>query len=472
MKALVVRMTAVIGFCLLALSTIVTCDADEAAFYTKVWPCNSDEPDSQCGVTKSGAAMTCFAAKHLGGSDFCTERCDPELGSLDSELYACLRSGALLRTCRPGDPTAACPAGFSCFRTDVDLRAPAGLCIVMPVCEIDADCAEQSPRSTCGGTLVREKFSSSHLSTGNLQCVQRCGDATASASKCPDGEKCIDQVYDDDISVPDICVPECSRERPCPPNFYCLNDTAPHYPGLCVPGIPGRRCSQDEDCITGHCVDVGANSKNCALECRSNEICSALSGVEGLFFCAKGGDPNGPNYCIAKGTFAGEFCYTDDDCSGRKCSNFDAYHPDRTRSLRALECHAECSGPGTCPTQASVPFSCLAINGQYGECYPADFGIPCHQATEVCMGELKCLMEDPNLQRLSGISGSKPGSAGGSETFCTRSCNNSSDCSKYSLTLFGYCVNGVCRPPQPTGDPCQSGEQCSSKTCNSDGTCA
>jgi len=463
------RLSILVTACLGVASNFMACHAEVDALYQKIWPCDSNVTEPQCGTTQSGAPMTCFAASGLGGTDYCTEACDPKVGSRDRDHFDCLSSGALLKKCKPYAANA-CPAGFSCYRTDATGNAD-GLCIVMPVCRSDSDCASESPRLTCGGTVLREKFPNPFIPKDNLQCVQRCDEVSNTLPSCANGERCIDEAYSDDATVPHICVPTCSPERRCPPNFYCLKDTADYYPDMCVPGIPGRRCTNDEDCIIGNCVDVGARSKNCAISCESNATCNEISGVTGLFFCAPGGDPDGPMYCIAKGTFAGAYCTEDADCGEEKCSDLEPYHPYLTRVAKGLECHAKCFAPGTCTPQGSIPFNCLAVRGEYGECYPADFGIACDPASETCMGELKCLAEDPALQALSGVSGSQPGTAGGSETLCTRVCAGDSDCGKYTLTKFGYCINGICRPAQVTGDACQRPEQCSSHTCNAAGKC-
>jgi hypothetical protein len=464
------RLSLVSAICAGIAANFVACHHNDDALYAKVWPCDSNLAEPQCGTTQAGTPMTCFAASSLGGTDFCTEACDPRIGSRDPEHFACLGSGALLKKCLPGN-RGDCPEGLSCYRTSANILESDGLCMVTPVCVGDDDCASESPRLTCGGTILHEKFPSPFVSNTNLQCVQRCGDVNGTLPACPPGEECINKVYPDDVSVPNICVPSGCPARPCPPNFYCLRDTAPYYPDICVPGIPGRRCTNEEDCIIGHCVDIGARAKNCALQCDTNETCAALSGVAGLFFCAPGRDPSGPKYCISKGTFAGAFCSLDADCAGEKCSNLEPYYHRSKRTANNLECHAICDAPGTCAAQGSIPFSCLAVDGTYGECYPADFGIACDPNSEVCMGELRCLAEDPALQAISGLSGSQPGTPGGSETLCTRECNDDAGCKSYSLTMYGYCVNGICRPPQPSGDACQRPEQCSSHACSGSGMC-
>jgi len=441
------------------------CKADDSSLYSKVWTCDAQAKLNQCGTGHNGLPMTCFSASHLGGADFCTESCNPMVGSPDPDNYACLSSGALLNICRPDSSNPGCPAGFNCFRTSLDnMDKDTGLCIVMPVCTEDKECEGESPRQTCGASLLRSEYSSSLLAIDHLNCVQACQDYDAGPNPCPPGELCLKQQFQYSTNIPFFCVPTCNPDDPpCPPNYFCLHDAGPGYPYTCVPGIPGRRCSHSEDCIMGDCEELGGDIKICTFGCTHNSIyCNALSGTLGQFFCDLVNDPNG--FCAARGPFAGEYCRDANDCGPNQvCSNFDPFNPTTPRSDVDRECHTLCTGPGTCATVAGVPFACQA-NVPSNECYPADFGIRCDEATETCMGDLKCLTVNTNVTS----SVSDPTDM---VSLCTQPCKDTYACEAYGLTIDGFCGNGMCQRRHRLGEACNSAEQCDSQNCGPQGTC-
>jgi hypothetical protein len=442
------------------------CKAQQESFYARVWPCDSHLADPQCGTSKSGASMTCFAASSLGGQDFCTESCDPLLGPSDPRQYACLSSGAQLELCDPVNESS-CPLGFQCFRTSADPRETdsIGLCIMMPVCTNDDDCAQAAPRTTCGGDLLRQKYPNPLLRSDHLQCVQICG--RDAGTSCSGGESCLADIYTTDDSIPNICVPNCGAgQPPCPPNFFCLAEAGPAYPAICVPGSPGRRCSHEEDCMVGSCVDTGAGFSVCAVQCSTDDICKVLDGPQGKFFCAFDGGPTGN--CFTRSPFGGSFCFDDADCPGGRCSTFDPFSPTVPRSVGSLECHPLCTGPGTCSSHGGVPYLCMRVDDSYGECYPGDFGLPCSPGLEECIGQLKCIAPAASSS-VQEDAGANDGTA--PLGICTAPCDETKPCSTYHLTSDGYCEDGICRPLAANGKHCTSSEQCRSGNCGADATC-
>lgn len=94
------------------------CHVDRAGFNQRVFACDTAAPDPACGTDEDGRPMTCFAARRIGASDFCTKTCDdsgPGAGAV------CLAGGSAddqetgkvsqveLRSCRPSEDTASIP---------------------------------------------------------------------------------------------------------------------------------------------------------------------------------------------------------------------------------------------------------------------------------------------------------------------------------------------------------------------------
>jgi hypothetical protein len=376
-----------------------------------------------CPATAEGTPELCFATHTLGGEDFCVERCDPAVGPSDPEHFACLGTGALVRICDPA-VTGACPEGLSCYRTELvsvsDAFYPAqppGLCLRMPVCGSNADCRHEGVRRECGSEVIESKYPTLTvaLALDHLHCVEPCA---ASQAPCASGEACL-SVAVADPSLPSICVPSCADE-PCPPNFYCLTDTGPGYPAVCVPGIPGVRCSHPEDCMIGYCADTGAGFSTCTIDCDSDTACQLLSPISSSFLCLNG-------HCESKPAYSGENCIQDSDCPADKhCSWYNPYDPLAARDRKKGECRRSCDAGGHCEARGGMPFVCLPT----GECYPGDLGLGCASSDE-CMGELTCVCvehcDDPAQAR----------------SICSQACVHDEDCTGYERAAK-ICVNGWC----------------------------
>jgi hypothetical protein len=395
--------------------------------------------------------MTCFAASQLGGRNFCVEACIPTRGS-DDPRFVCLSSGALLQTCHPragaGDPSLGCPAGLACYRTDLLLDQ--GVCIQMDVCAEDSHCSEKRP--VCAGRLIRERTSSSFpIQADNLQCVQSmCG---AGRAMCPSGESCLAGFYETSLEADyDICVPTCDGSLQCPPNFACaFSRAASGSPLLCLPGVPGIRCRQDQDCAAGTCVDTGSGFNMCVLPlpCRSNQDCAALNGTVSTFFC--GEVPGAGRRCLLRQTFNGANCADAADCPPGFICTFRTWFGAQDSHG---ECRLACGADGSCPARSGIPHICVA--GGQGGCYPTDFGVPCASSAD-CVPELPCLPVGPDAR-----------SPVESPTVCTTTCVEDGDCKGNPLIrVAGFCRQdeGVCRMTGLEGAPCERDGQCAVSPC-------
>src|SRR5262245_50264566 len=135
--------------------TSFACQADESAL-DKVFPCDVERGDAQCGTDENGEAMTCYVGSaKLGGKAFCTKRCNPkepvEAG------FECSKARALLQSCNPDSTDNSCPSPLNCYRTDL-LRGK-GVCLWVPICPYLPNSAEldrrqcSSPHSSCASDL-------------------------------------------------------------------------------------------------------------------------------------------------------------------------------------------------------------------------------------------------------------------------------------------------------------------------------
>lgn len=383
---------------------------------------------SACPPDEEGSAQTCFRAQTLGGHDFCVAACDPTQAPANPEEFSCLGTGALLRVCDPDVPHS-CPDGLSCFRTEVARvngllypKQPSGLCIDMPVCTEDADCAGEPIRRECGSAVVRSTYPSlaGALVLNDLQCVEPC---EGSELTCASGEECLDSELFS--ALPSICVPAC-EDAPCPPNFYCLAHSGSGYPPLCVPGIPGGRCTNPEDCLLGYCVDTEAGFNLCSIDCDSDAVCQLLADIDPGFMCLMG-------HCVTKASYAGENCQDVSQCpAGKVCASYNPYDPSQPRDLKSLECRLPCDANGHCEPRGGMPYVCLPS----GECYPGDMGLGCTSSDE-CMGQLTCECVEHCDEPAGG------------RTICTAPCETDAECRGYSQAKK-ICLDGWCQlPAQP-----------------------
>jgi hypothetical protein len=425
---------------LFAFATVTACQVDEESFYDKVFACSAAALANQCGTTKAGKPMICYpGSQQGGGSDFCTEACNPDGGTVEPG-YVCIGSGALLKSCLPVPPTGmqnGCPAGLNCYRTDIGSNQ--GVCLLMRVCSVDSDCTD-SQRPKCVATLVHDLWPS--ITTDHLECVQPT--CTTSGSACQAGESCSGDYYNTGQGVPDICLPNCLGDGECPPNYACARDpAAPAAPAVCVPGIPGARCNQEEDCVWGDCLDTGAGFKECilALPCTADLDCAIFDTDGDTFACA-------PSGCVGLTAFHGSTCVTDIDCAtGEQCFGYSPYGATEGRG----ECRVPCAADLTCAARGGVPQVCLDRGA--GGCYPGDFGLPCMQSSE-CVSEFTCLAVSPD-----------PRTVIDSPNICTITCNADSDCTNNPLIRAGFCEDGFCRLPGLTGITCDRDAECESGLC-------
>jgi hypothetical protein len=393
------------------------------------------------GGSPCASGQVCFRASALAGTDFCAEACDPSQ-ALPSETEACTELGAKLAVCHPDarDAAAGCPEGFNCYRTS--LFDNQGLCIKMPVCSSDADCARLG--RSCASALVTQlgqlgpEIASALLHLDHLNCVSTgCG---TNASSCPNGEGCLAKQYD--ISLADVCTPLCNS-TPCPPNYTCAEATSgAGSPPLCLPRLPGFRC-EGERCIAGPCQDTGAGFKVCTASCADDGTCSYLDDAKDKFYCVEF-EGQTERRCVTPRPFHGANCYESSACAaGEFCSHFGPTQKETKRG----ECRVPCNEDGSCARRGGLPHTCLSdLSG----CFPGEEGLPCKSGAD-CLDQLSCLdlpavteLELPEMR------------------ICTKPCDSAKGCDSDDA----YCGAGYCRLRRDDNQSCVRNEQCRSGLCD------
>ncbi|HVZ72138.1 MAG TPA: hypothetical protein VHJ20_07170 [Polyangia bacterium] len=436
------------------------CKVDQNAFEDRIFHCDTTSPDPLCGTDATGHDLTCFAARQIGGVDFCAPACSDTPMSLPEG--ECVQGGALLSRCAPNADTAAAPAcgraDLGCLRTDV-LTPDEGVCLTMNPCTTNTDCRDPV-RSTCGATFLKELYTQApDLNYDHLYCLQEGCDKNQSS--CSPGETCLKKVIPAAAHPIDICVPNCDSQGRCPPNHFCLSTVSgPANPPVCIPGLLGFVCQNDIDCLVGKCKSDGDPSPLtlCTASCQRDQDCSKFDSVQGHFVCSTDGR------CITPDAYTGTLCNKDSDCGVRDKGTACRLSPvDPTAPTTCLRPCDPTKLAEACPARGGIGHTCLPFLDAADHtkvaysCFPGDFGLPCFDHSNCAVPELQCVGVN-----LTAADGPQPG-------FCTVVCSKDSDCTGNRWTGGdGYCGGGdfpFCIPLGADGTECTDAKQCQSKTC-------
>lgn len=455
---------------LLLLPVVLTvgCKVDKDEFQSRIFKCDTTAPDPLCGTDADGQPMTCFAARQIGGTDFCTKSCGAPMSVPDQDAV-CVQGGALLKACLPSEdfdgqhPLGACGRSeLGCLRTNVETGADEGICITGKPCTTNGDCHDPV-RSTCAATFLQELYkgaSGTDLAANDLYCLQE--GCLGARSACSPGEVCLPLEVPPAANPPDICVPKCDSAGRCPPNHFCLSHiSGPANPDVCIPGLLGFVCETDVDCLVGRCRSDNPTNPQVALSlcttpCTTDADCAKYNSQQGVFFCS--GDAQN-RHCVTPSAYTGALCRNDADCAmghrdqGTKCSKVNAEDPAGT-------CLYVCDENTPCAPRDGVGHTCLPFfddaKKPRGACIPGFFPYPCFADSQCAVPGLKCAGVD-----LSDPQNPKPGN-------CTHLCAADSDCQNDPWTQGSYCgAPGVpvCLPLMDDGSPCEAAKQCVSNAC-------
>jgi hypothetical protein len=447
------------------------CKVNQQAFESRIFSCDTTSPDPRCGTDAAGNPLTCFAARRIGGSDFCTKACtDP--GPVSDDNAICVQNGkggAELPFCSPSDdgdpadhPLGACDRSeLGCLRTNVEPGANEGVCITGNPCVQDTDCKDPV-RSTCAATFLKDLYQGAkdELAADHLYCLQEGCQANNQA--CSPGETCLKFVVPAAANPPDICVPNCDSNGRCPPNHFCLSRVSgPANPKVCIPGLLGFVCETDVDCLVGTCQSDDPDHPElalslCTISCAGDADCAKYDSAQGNFVCSAGPTHR---HCVTPSAYTGTLCNTSQDCGmrdkqGTQCSRVS---PDDKQGTCLIPCNAD----GSCAPRDGVGHTCLPFAGDDGKpvnvCFPGNFSYPCFADAQCAVAELKCAGAD-----LHDPANPVPG-------LCTRLCATDTDCQQDVWVGAGsYCGGdtvSICLPLGADGTPCTAGKQCASKVC-------
>jgi hypothetical protein len=451
---------------LLLLPLLVTsgaCKVDKPAFESRIFHCDTTAPDPLCGTDADGEPMTCFAARQIGGADFCTQSCKGDPRSLPDENAVCVQGNAKLKFCDPGstdNPLGPCGrADLGCLRTDVESGATEGVCITGNPCIQDSDCRDPV-RSTCAATFLTQLYAgvATELKADHLYCLQE--GCISGDTACSPGETCLPKVIPAAANPPDICVPNCDSQGKCPPNHFCLSKiSGKANPSVCIPGLLGFVCETDIDCLVGSCKsdsddDTVPGLHLCTIGCANDDDCSKYDSHQGRFVCALNAKTP---HCVTPDAYTGALCRTTDDCSrdvGTVCAKTDP-------NAETGTCLRPCGATNPCTPRGGIGHTCLPFVGddkkEADVCFPGFFPYPCFDDSQCAVPGLKCagvnLMDPMSPQ---------PG-------HCTHLCASDADCDKDKWTtgqsFCGAPALPVCLPLLADGQACAADGQCQTKTC-------
>ena len=420
-----------------------------------MYACDPKAADPGCGKDRGDADLMCFSGRTLGGTDFCTERCEDGAGLTSALGGVCAQSGARLDTCNlssvgdgqvsSGDTrssVAGCdhPA-LGCFRNN--LLSDTGVCLTITPCTEDRECRDPV-RSVCATTLVKTVYSQPAVfKNSHLWCLQAGCQERRTA--CSPGETCLRDVIPAAANPPDICVPTCDSNLRCPPAHFCYRKVSgPAAPNICIPGLLGFRCESTIDCMVGECVSTGQGFNVCATRCGNDADCARFDGEQGKFIC------NEERFCVTPNAFRGSPCRADRDCGdGLTCAVLTA---DSTTGNCLPSCDP--AAASACPARGGIRHTCLPRADRRGAvCYPGYFGMPC-SSDDGCVGGLTCRPVAPGAPRV-----------------CTNLCADDGDCQKDRWSEKGFCQEvremavKVCLPARKPGQSCERDTQCDSARC-------
>lgn len=433
--------------------TAFACKAKTEDFYDKVFPC-SGAGSLECGKTRDGKLMTCASAAGLGGGSFCAETCDPKNPSAVPAGFGCTAAGALLQECTPATGAGAdgavidCPEGLSCYRTS--LLENRGVCLSLDTCSSDGECG---PGTTCASTVVQKQFPPairSLAATDHLHCVS--SGCKASGTACPTGQVCVGSSLAFGPEIDNLCVPRCTSNKDCPPNFSCLRnpETAPGAQEMCFPGMVGARCATAQNCLIGACTDVGVEFNVCSLPCADDRTCGALNTASDVFICAK-------NHCVTQRPFQGANCSPSGEGGAACPANLQCFEESPySGPVVHAECRVPCDANHKCPARGGIPHVCLGEHYD-GGCYPSSFGTPCETKSD-CVAGFECMLASPDSHSNTNYS----------PRICTMPCDIDAQCDANTWTKrMGFCSDEhICRLAAGEERACDRDSHCISRRCD------
>jgi hypothetical protein len=406
-----------------------------------------------------------------------------------------------------------CDANEACIWAKCRPRLPDGSgCLTDNYCQSDlCSCyACQANDKSNGEECWKDEECSSGFCVGADDCIvkNKCGTAKEMGESCNKNSECESGECEGESSSTKHCV--CDTDSDCDPNEEC--DTGWGEVNTCYCGSKSNICSSSQYCTSGgSCL----SRKNLGASCSSSDQCkSRLCGVDGTCVCRTSSDCASGQSCkvVVQNNALGfpefdNFCFTclvDTDCAQDEYCDSGGTNQCKFKKKLGGSCTKDaacavgacfggicgCGGPEDCDDGevCTSAHKCACVidkntftdcsSGQYcagpNGCQPKrDTGDACttdKQCFGVCdeNGVCKC---DPLEQTGCGEEAGQPGLPMCKNTLINSDydnacveCLSAADCAQSGFGL-ACTPEGVCVQPKPLGQPCNSGAECLSETC-------
>ena len=215
----------------------------------------------------------------------------------------------------------------------------------------------------------------------------------------------------------------------CPPNYACWRKVSGlGLANVCIPTLPGARCTTSIDCWAGECLDSGEGFSLCALPCQSDRDCVPFSDSSRRQYCvpAKGDK----KYCMGVSPFAGTFVLPTN--FARPARSAFSHHRTGPNPPRWASAGFPVRRASVCPVRGGLPHACFVRDADRS-CYPGVLGVTCRRSAE-CLAGRTCENLPPEDGPPAVDGGPDGGTSPAAERLCTQPCDDDADCLDGSTT--------------------------------------
>lgn len=448
-------------------TTASVCNGAGACTTTTTSPCSTNlcASDGSGKCSGSCSAASCPTGSYCDSTGTCTKTLGN--GGTCASAAQCTSGYCVDGVCCDGKcdgQCQSCKAGGSvgkCSAVSGDPVSPRAACGGTGKCKAQCD---GSNGQACKYPDSSTVCTPASCAAGQLTTASVCNGSGSCTASTTNG--CTSNLCKSDGSG---CADSCTASS-CGAGTYCSS-------GACTPTLgPGKPCSGDVQCTSGHCADGVCCDTACTQQCRA---CN-LSGSVGTCSRVTNGAPAaGHSACTGSGTCGGTCNGSSDAC----------FYPTSTQSCGpAASCSTDltsysssaCNGQGTCSAATSTP--CGSTNYcSGGACVSkiTTIGVACQQSIQCQSGNcatsgtggICCQSGYSNCGgSCTNVNGSDVANCGGCGTRCGtgQTCNSGHCACPNSQTLCaGACTDTSSDPNNcgRCGTLCGTGKSCSGGAC-------